>query len=155
MTSQILSIYAALALKQVSVGGVAPDVFSLAQLPNTADTAATPCRLLLPVGDNAGEGREVQHIAIGNTITVNWQIKDLMLWKPVAQGIGLREYAPVLVEYAGAYAEMLREFRAPTATDTVLEGANIQTGIFEYPSGSGKSFYGALCTLDVKEVIHV
>lgn len=151
--SAILDIYTALAAKTVTIGGVTPTVYSLASLPASAETAITPCRLLLPVGDSANEGREFGFIAIGTTVTVDWQIKDLLLWQSTGQGTGLSGFASDLVEYAGLYADMLRTFKAPS-TQSNLQSANILPGVFEYPASSGRFYTGVLCTLTVHEVIN-
>lgn len=152
--SAISSIYAALAAKTVTVGAFTPTVYTLATLPNGISSAQLPCRLLLPLGDIANEGRDVEFIATGATITVNWQIKDLLLWAPATHGLGVRSYAPDLVAYAGAYVDMLRTFKGPS-TQSNLESASVIPGVYRYPGGEGGIDYvGALCTLQIMEVLN-
>lgn len=150
--SAILDIYAALAAKTVTADSKTPTVYSLASLPSSVETAQLPCRLLLPVGDNSNEGRDIGFIAIGTTATVNWQVKDLLLWQSTGQGIGLSGFASQLVEYAGAYVDMIRSFKQPS-TYSNLESVNILPGIFEYPSAGGIFYAGVMCTLTIHEVL--
>jgi len=151
--SSVLEMYANLVAQDVSIGGKVVTAYNLESLPPSINTAKLPCRLLLPVGDMSTEGRDATFIAIGNTITVDWQIKDLMLYRPLGQGIGLHTFAGELVEYAGAYMDMAREFRAPSIFSS-LESANALPGIYEYPAGSGNLYAGVLCTLLIHEVIN-
>ncbi len=150
--SAILDIYAALAATTVTADSKTPTVYSLEALPQSAATAHLPCRLLLPVGDAANEGRDGQFIAIGDTVAVDWQIKDLMLWESTGQGIGLSGVASQLVEYAGKYMDMIRTFKAPSAQSNLLTVTALP-GTFEYPSNSGVSYYGVMCTLTIHEVL--
>ena len=150
--SDIVSIYAALAAKNITIQSTTPTVYSLANLPANIESAITPCRLLLPMGNNPAQGIDGNFIAIGTSVTVTWQIADLFIWKQSGQGIGLKEAAPIQVEYAGLYVDMLRTFRAP-ATQSSLENFQVTPGMYEYPSGSGLWFYGVMCTLSILEVI--
>lgn len=151
--SVITTIYANLEAKTVTTtGGVTPEVYDLDELPESITTAHLPCRLLLPLGGNPMEAREGQFIAIGTGVTVNWQISDLMLWQASEQGIGLREFAPILVDYCGKYVDAMRTFRCP-ATNTALEGFSVTPGEYEWPRGSGRFYAGVLCQLNIKEVL--
>lgn len=152
--SIITNVYTALDGVSVTTTGKTPTVFTLSELPENITTAHLPCRLLLPLGDNAGEGREGQFIAIGTTMTIIWQINDLMLWQASEQGIGLREFAPVLVDYCGKYLDAMRSFKCPSGTTTSLEGVNMIPGEYEWPTGSGRYYAGVLCQLSIKEVVH-
>lgn len=151
--SVILNIYGALSDVGVTVGGQTPVVYNLDALPESVTTAHLPCRLLLPLGDNPGEGREAQHIAIGTGMTVVWQIADLMLWQASEQGLGLREFAPVLVDYCGKYLDAMRMFRCPYM-DSSLENVTVTPSEFEWPSGSGRYYAGVLCLLQIREALN-
>ena len=151
--SVITNIYDALADKVVTTtSGKTPTVFNLDELPESITTAHLPCRLLLPVGGNPSEALEGQFIAIGTAVTVIWQIGDLMLWQVSEQGLGLREFAPELVDYCGKYVDMTRTFKCPY-TNTALEGFSVTPGIYEWPRGSGRFFAGVLAQLNIKEVL--
>jgi hypothetical protein len=150
--SVITNVYDALEAKTVTTtSGKTPTVYGLDKLPENITTAHLPCRLLLPVGGNPGEGRDLSFIAIGTGVTINWQITDLMLWQASEQGIGLREFAPEIVDYAGKYVDMLRTFRCPYQ-NTALESASMTPGEYEWPRGSGRFYAGVLCQLNIKEV---
>lgn len=149
--SVITNIYAALKAKTVTTtGGATPTVYSLAELPESIVTAHLPCRLLLPLGGNPTEAREGSFIAIGNSVVVTWQVSDLMLWQASEQGIGLREFAPILVDYCGKYIDMLRTFKCPYQNSN-LEGFTVTPGEYEWPRGSGKYYAGVLAQLVIKE----
>lgn len=150
--SEINDIYDALeAITVTTTGGKSPTVYNLDELPKSIDTARLPCRLLLPVGNNPGEGRDASFIAIGSAMTINWQITDLMLWQATGQGIGLPEFAPELVDYCGKYLDAMRTFKCPSS-NSALESVNMTPGIYEWPMASGKYYSGVLCQLNIKEV---
>jgi len=150
--SAINAIYSALELKTVTTtSGITPKIYGLAELPESITTAHLPCRLLLPVGGNPTEGRDVQFIAIGTGVTAMWQVTDLMLWQASEQGSGLREFAPELVDYCGKYLDMVRTFKCP-ATNTALDSASMLPGMYEWPVGSGRQFAGVMCQLTIREV---
>ena len=153
--SEITSIYAA--LKAVTItftSKVTTAVFGLDELKNSITTSDMPCRLLLPVGDDTrGEGREGSFIAIGTTMVVAWQVNELMLYKPTSQDVGLREYAPELVDYCGVYIDAMRTFKCPTS-NSALESVYVIPGIYEWPLGSGNYYSGVLCQLRIKEVLN-
>jgi len=150
--SIITNIYAALAAKTITTtSGVTPTVYDLDELPENITTAHLPCRLLLPVGGYPAEGRDAEFIAIGTGVTINWQITDLMLWQASEQGIGLREFAPELVDYCGKYLDSMRTFKCPY-TNSALESFSVMPGEFEWPRGSGRYYAGVICQLNIKEV---
>ena len=152
--SEILSIYTALGAKIVTTtSGVTPTVYNLAQLPKSAETARLPARLLLPVGNNPGEGRDAAFIAIGTSMVVTWQIADLMLWEASEHGLGLPGFAQELVDYAGEYLDVMRTFKCPS-TNSTLEMVTATPGVYEWPSMSGKSYSGVLCQLEILEHLH-
>lgn len=152
--SEITSIYAALEAKSVTTtGGDTPTVLDLDELKNSITTSDLPCRLLLPVGDDTrGDGRDGVFIAIGTTMVINWMLNDLMLWQPLGQGEGLREYAPELVDYCGKYLDAMRTFKCPTSNSS-LESVYMSPGIYEWPMGGGTFYAGVLCQLTIKEVL--
>lgn len=154
--SHILDLYAALATKVVTIEvdgqPITPTVYGLDKLPTNAEHAMLPCRLLLPMQPR-GEGRDYRFNAMGPTAELTWRISDLMLWSVEGQGIGLEDIAPVLVGYAGEYAEMLRTNRSMDQAQCHLIGARFVYGTFEYPEQSGTTFLGCACELDFEEVL--
>lgn len=153
--SVITSIYAAIAAKTVTTTkGVTPTTYDLDELKNSVDTAITPCRLLLPIGDDTpGDGREGAFVAIGTSMTIVWQINDLMLLKPTEQGLGLKDFAYELVDYCGKYLDAMRDLKCPVA-NTSLESVRMLPGIYEWPMGSGRNYSGVLCQLSIREHLH-
>ena len=152
--SQLTALYAALdavsiTLTDLTVVGCK----NLSELPDAANTTLNATRLLLPIGENPGEGREGQYIAIGTTMTINWQIPDLFIYKPVAQGAGLKEHAPQLIDYCGKYADAMRAFGKCPAPNCTLESFQVIPGEYEWPTGSSHYFTGVLCLLQIKEVL--
>jgi len=151
--SVILNVYSALKAKTVTTTSeITPVVYDLDELPESITSAHLPCRLLLPLGDNPGEGREGMFIAIGTTMVIVWRVNDLMLWQASEQGLGLREFAPELVDYCGKYLDAMRSFKCPYS-NTALESVNMVPGEFEWPSGSGRYYAGVLCQLSIREVL--
>lgn len=150
--SVIRDIYNVLATKTVSVGGITPSVYDLDELPNAVEAAMLPCRLLLPMQPR-GEGRDWHFIALSTTAQLTWHITDLLLWRSTASGIGLEDIAATLVEYAGAYAEMLRANRAMGQRQAHIVGARFVYGTFAYPDGSDVTFDGCAVELDIEEVL--
>lgn len=135
-----------------TTSGVTPKVYNLGDLPDSMDTARLPCRLLLPLGNTPGEGRDGSFLGIGSSATIQWTVNDLMLWKASAQGVGLREVAEDLVDYAGKYAEAMKDFKCPAA-DMVLDSWVSTPGEFEWPRGSGRFYAGVACQLVITEAL--
>lgn len=153
--SKLIDIYDAIEAKTVTTtSGKTPTVYNLDALPKSISTAILPCRLLLPIGNESGDGREGKFVAIGTSMTVDWQINDLMLWQSSQQGLGLEEFAPEIMDYCAKYMDMVRTLKAPTTTDTSLELVSVTPGMYEWPIGSGKWFSGVLCQLTIKEHLH-
>jgi hypothetical protein len=150
--SDIRNIYNALEAVNVTDGSDTIVCYDLDELPKAIDTAILPCRLLLPVGNNPGEGREGVFIAVGTTMTINWQISDLMLWEASEQGRGLSEFAPELVSYCGRYLDAMRTFRQPYGS-SALESVEMIPGMYEWPIGSGRYYSGVLCQLIIREAL--
>ncbi len=151
--SVITNIYAALAAKTVTTtSGKTPTAYDLDELPENVTTAHLPCRLLLPVGSTPGDGRYGTFIQIGTGMTITWQVSDLMLWQASEQGLGLREFAPELVDYCGKYLDMTRTFKCPY-TNSALEEVTMTPGEYEWPRGSGRYYAGVLCQLSIREVV--
>ena len=151
--SVVLGIYASLASKAVTIGGITPIVYGLEQLPDAVEPAMLPCRLLLPMQPR-GEGRDWSFVALGTTAKLTWHITDLLLWRGASSGIGLEDIAATLVGYAGAYAEMLRANRSMGQTQAHIVNARFQYGTFQYPeTDSGTTFDGCAVEIDIEEVL--
>lgn len=151
--SAVLAIYAHIAAMDVTVGGVTPQAYDLAALPDAVESAMLPCRLLLPM-DTRGEGRDLSFLALANTMRLTWHVTDLLLWRLGDTGIGLEDIAATLVGYAGAYAEVLRANRAFGQAQAHLLSASFRYGTYRYPDTDGGLLYdGVEVTLDIEEVL--
>ena len=152
--SVITQVYDALSdVVVTTTGGVTPRTYDLHELPQSVSTAQLPCRLLLPVGNEPGEGREGTFIAIGTGMTIIWTINDLMLWQPINQGSGLKEFASELVDYAGKYIDAMRTFGKCPYADTTVESVSISPGIYEWPASGGTNYAGVMCQLQIREAL--
>ena len=152
--SAITNIYESLADLEISLtDGTTPYVYGLDELPESITTAILPCRLLLPVSSEPGDGRDGTHIAIGTAMSIIWQITDFMIWQPSEQGLGMREFAPKLIDYCGKYLDAMRAWGKCPSQNSTLEGVGITPGEYEWPRGSGKLYSGVICRLQIREVV--
>jgi hypothetical protein len=153
--SHISEIYAAIkAVTVTTASGITPTAYDLDALPENVVTAHLPCRLMLPLSPAPVGGRDAEYIAIGTGMTVIWQLNDLMLWQASEQGLGLRQFAPELVDYCGKYLDAMRAKRCVYNNDDSLEGISMTPGEYEWPRGTGRFYAGVLCQLTIKEVVH-
>jgi hypothetical protein len=152
MSSVIRGLYSTLASKQVTIGSVTPKAYDLDNLPSKVVPAMLPCRLLTPMSPRA-DARDYSFIALGKLSKLTWHINDLLLWQPEASGTGLYSVAPVLVDYAAAYIEMLRQNRAMSQVQCHIISARFTYGVFEWPEQSGQYFDGVSCDIDIEEVL--
>jgi hypothetical protein len=151
--SQILSIYDTIAGWTITVSSKTPTVLDVDALPNTADTARLPTRLLMPLGTFAGAGgaRDSRFVTLNSITNTTWTIRDLCLWQAVGQGIGYKTIVPVLVEYAGKYLDAVRASRQMTHT-AYIQRVDVQPTVVEWPEQSGRFFYAIDATLEVAEL---
>jgi len=149
--SVIEAIYTAIASERVSVHGVCPVAYTGSTLPNTVESARLPCRLLVPTGSRLGQG-SYQRGTMGprGIATIDWTLTDMVLWRSVSAGQGLRDIAGTLVAYCGAYAEMTRLLGGPGWTVT---GLGMTAQIIEWPQGGDRWYDGVVCTLTITEIL--
>lgn len=161
MSSAIGAIYTAIEAMSVLAGEKTPTVYGLTGLPNTVASANLPCRILLDLA-NAGEGQSMEFFSINSGISgggaqyVDWQLSDLLLYLPQAQGLGVKQVAVALVDYTGAYVDACRSNRGlvNTATNEAnVTGLRVAPGIYEYPVSSGNFYWGCMATLTIREII--
>lgn len=159
--SQIRTIYSTLATKTIEVassvayGTKTPQIFDLDELPAVVESAQLPARLLLPFGvvGSKAEGRDHHFIALGTTTKVQWQVVDLLLWRPVEEGIGIESVSADMVTYCAQYIKMIRENRSLGLSQVEIIGANFETDAYEYPPQSEIWFWGVLVTLQINETL--
>lgn len=154
--SKIVELYAAfegtsITLSLTSFNNVTVNARGLSRLPDSLSTAQLPTRVLLPFGGQTGTNRlEIPPQEYGK---VRWQITDLMLWRPVAQDIGMRSAGLPLVQYQAAYCNLLLSLNSEIEDDFLVEACDITPGIFEYPTGSGTWYFGVECVATVQELL--
>jgi hypothetical protein len=157
--STILAIYDAIKAVSVTVDSKTPTVKDLDELRANQETAVLPVRLLLPFGNFDASGRigETRMATIpGNVMRVSWSVRDLLLWRPIAQGEGLYTVADDMVAYAGAYvaAFVNRSGIQRKLTDQAyIDNITATPGIYEYPESGGRFYFGVNCILSVVELI--
>lgn len=158
--SRLRDLYRLLATRLVSWSSptlgqvVEPPTRDLDHLRNFESSAELPVRLLLPV--SALEGTNTEFITYCNTMTATWRVTDLMLFRPLAQGMGLQDAAEDLVLYAAAYTAALPGLRYALRDDENtfdLTSTTMQPGVFEFPRGSGTRYLGVECALTFTETL--
>ena len=146
-------IMSSLASQSVNVGGVAPRVYNGATLPNKIETTSLPARLLL-AGNEEGRGASGQFVAIGKLDRVVFQISDLMLAAPTAQGLGRPQYEPVLKTYVDDYLAMLRNWRdagQSNPAQAVLQDFSLTISTIGYPAAVSERYWSVACVVTVAE----
>lgn len=132
-----------------STGSVSVSAYDFAATPNTP-TAKTPCRVLLPLGRDGSGGRSSTFIALNTLTETTWQLTDLFLWRPVAQGLSLANVGGDLLKYATAYREIVRGLRVP-AKNFVVEQLDFEANVWTWPMNGNTDYFGVACTLTIKE----
>jgi hypothetical protein len=150
--SNIVIIYTNLAAKDVAYDGATVEVYGLDATPGFVEQGNLPRRVLLYGRDTDGN---FGFLTIGTLARPTWTIYDLLLVRKQALGRGVVDVSTPVMMYCGAYIDMLRTFREPggTGSQTTLDAATVEPGIFEYPLSSGETYYGVLATLTVREVL--
>jgi len=151
----ITDIYSAMAATQVSVGSNALRVFNYNALPNSLDSTKLPCRMLIPLGVYPLEGIDLSFISMGGpTIVGDWQIIDLFLYKGMAQGDSMNEFAQVTVEYIDAYTNMIMGLRQGLTAQAFVSSFAPQAGIWQWPAYGANYYAGVLTLLRIEESRH-
>lgn len=157
MASQIVELYAALAASSVTVNGKAVAVKGPESLPSKLDTAVLPVRLLTPISQFLPQNvSSAVWAAPGSSVVtqLTWSLADLMYWKPLAQGEGIRAVADDLVVYMREYTTMLQGLVMPAVGSTMwIANVGMQASVLEYPIYSEQFYYGVAATLTVTEKI--
>lgn len=158
-SSTVLAAYDAVKAISILYDGTAPTVYDLDQIPANADSARLPARYLLPFGNFFETGRIADTVMVtipGNTVNVQWQIRDLLLVRAIAQGEGLYTIADKLIAYAGAYVAAIvsrNGIQRKLTTQAYIDNVTCTPGIYEYPEGGGRGYFGVSCVLTVRELI--
>jgi hypothetical protein len=129
----------------------------LNELPDgVVGTAELPVRLLLPMEEWGGDAPNLGIISAGATgVTgmMTWMVVDLLLWDQVGQNVQLQQHYPDLVRYCGAHIEQLLDNK-DMADHVYLRNVTYRTGVYSYPMGSTKQYYGVEATISFEEVVN-
>lgn len=151
--SALVAIYSAIAAMSITVGTETPAVYGLASVPNKLETAQLPCRRL-EIFDNRMETITAKHTTLSGSATPNmhvtWAISDLLIWKPEAQGRGVRDVDEQLISYCAKYIDAVRVNEAITSNASI-EDCRPLPGLYPYPASSDIFYFGVLVILSIKE----
>ena len=119
------------------------------------DNPDTPVRLLLPYGGGENMSAELMEpdATFGTNVSIRWTFSDVMLWRHVTFGEGLKDSAYDLREYTTAYMTAAYAMEQPGITDRLtLESIRVQVReALNFPEGSANLFIGAVATWSVVE----
>jgi len=149
MASQLTTIMAAIKAYNPTYNGKAVSIRDGATLPNTANAADLPMRIISAIGNSAGQ---VQRVTLGANpvITLRWQITDLLLGQQVGLGKGEKDQSNAQIAYAAAYADLIRTL---VTNKYQLEDVRIAMETVEYPSESGNRYYAVMSEYLIREII--
>ena len=162
MTSNVSGIFSALDAAPITFTfrnqQKTPTIKTLSELPNTINGAADlPMRLLLSM-DGVGEGQSIKFTTLnsgtegGGNLEVQWQVTDLMLLIPQAQGSGFKDVADTLVSYMGKYVDMVRNKRNLTEGISITN-VRLSAGTYMFPGEGGTLYFGVQAILDLLEIV--
>ena len=80
---------AKLAAMRVLVDGNAPRIYEPDNFKRAIESADTPARVFQPAMD--GDTHEAASISLGRGTRVDWKVRDLLLYKPVEEGMGFQQ----------------------------------------------------------------
>jgi len=146
------AIYTAVGNLSISANGKTPLTRTLSDPKNGVDTADLPVRLMLLSSGRRGSGQNYHYIDISqNVANVTWTIVELMLWEPVGQNMGIHDKDPHLADWMSNYGAALLGLGGPTKMWR-LQSASFAPGVYEWPIGTSRRFFGVETTLTVLEV---
>jgi hypothetical protein len=155
VASKLTDIYDALANKSIILDGVPVPCQKLEE--TTGVIFGTPQRVLSPLSER-NEGRGLVPLTFGGAATLQWFITELLLLAGVEDGTGLEFHTPRLVKCQAAYVANVFSDRslgiapAPgSSSSVVVNGADIEAGVYEYPLGTGAFYYGIKVAWTIRE----
>lgn len=150
--SNISSILATIAGLAPAAGDYTPTVYDIDETPDGVDSADCPCRIILPSDEQ--QPAEFTFSTLGQSNQIEWYISDLMLYAPCVEGTGWRQIGDDLATYCGAYATALiavRETPLGDSYNSMVIDVSMRRGVYEYPRGTGRAYYGVMVTLHIRE----
>lgn len=151
----ITEIVAALA---VEANGAVVAVYEPDEFKRSVESADCPARILLPSTEGDTHTLTKWSGGFARTMRMSWVVKDLLLYKPVEEGMGWYEVAYDLDDYVDSYASALVGAQRGASGfcgtgPSTLESADWTVGTFTYPVGGTRSYYGVMTTLRIVEVL--
>lgn len=148
----IAAIYSAIVALTVAVDGTNATVYGLTSMPDAIETAQLPVRLLVSVG-SATQGASIRPSTLGSLpgMQATWQVQDLMLYKPPAQGLGLEQMNAALMAYCDSYLSAIRASALMTNAALTTD-VRLEPGVYEHPPDSGRQYFGVMTTLTIEEI---
>ena len=148
----ITELVAALAAEadSVAVPVHEPDEFKSGR-----ESADCPARVILP--STEGDVHMLTPMGFGQAMRMEWVVKDLLLYRPAGEGLGWLEVGYSLDGYIDSYAAKLA-LANHSATGFCAETAEVlsvdfNVGVFTYPVGGTRSYYGVMATLHIVEIL--
>ena len=136
----------------VEADGVVVPVYEPDEFKRGIDSADTPARLILP--STEGDTHSLTPMGYGQTLRMEWVVKDLLLYRPVEEGMGWYEVGYSLDDYIDSYAEKLAaENHSATgfcAEQAEVLGIEFNVGVHTF---GARSYYGVMATLRILEVM--
>lgn len=154
MSSQIVAIYDALAATTITVDNKAIRVKDADELPNSLSSADLPVRLLTPFSEFLPENAATQNLLFDSSTMVqriDWSLADIMFWRPVAQGVGVKAVAGLALVYMRQYFAMWSALSVPGTVEARLRMQ--ASAALEYPQFSGNYYYGVVAILSLAEKV--
>ncbi len=142
----------------VQIDSVTVTVYEPDEFKRSIESADCPARILLPSTEGDVHTLTKWSGGFARTMRMTWVIKDLLLYKPVEEGMGWYEVAYDLDDYVDSYASALVGAQRGASGfcgtgPSTLESADWTVGTFTYPVGGTRSYYGVMTTLRIVEVL--
>jgi len=139
--SEIHDIY--LALSKMKVGKV--KCRNIDKIKLAIRDRDLPCRFLLP----STEG-DLNFVALGpSPMSIQWVIRDLLLWAPITKGAGIEKFAKAMLDYEMLYIRRIQETMNPTLQSVVTSVSWRQSPI----PWADRDYWGIDYTLNIAEIV--
>lgn len=149
MSSQLMTIISAIKAFSLTYNGQSISIRDSSTIPNTANAADLPMRIISAVDANGGNVRRYTFGA-NPVITFRWRITDKLLGQQVGLGKGEKDQSNAQLVYAATYANLIRGLVTNTYQ---IDDITINPVTIEYPTESGNMYYGVECEYIVTEII--
>jgi len=136
----------------VTVDGKYPRKYTSERARRGIESADTPARLILP--STEGDEHSAVSAGTGTNMRVVWVIKDLLLYRPVEEGMGWLEVGWSLDDYCDNYIAALASANHSAtkfcAESAELESVSMLVGVQTF---SDRQYYGVMVTLRIIEIM--